>query len=156
MLRKRSVMKAKDLMSRKVVTVGPDATVAEVAKLFVERRITGVPVVEDGKLLGVVSQTDLARRERASIQAQRTAHSFYRRADDDADHTAVLADVPHFNHVIDIMTPAVLSADEETPARDLAQMMLRKRIHRLLITRKGKLCGIVTSMDVLRAFVKVS
>ena len=150
-------MRAKDLMSRKVVTVRPDATVAEVARLFVERRITGVPVVEDGKLLGVVSQTDLARRERASIQVQRKAHAFYRSMDEEgAGRAEVLPDVPHFNHVIDIMTPAVLSADEDTPARELAEMMLRKRIHRLLITRKGKLCGIVTSMDVLRAFVKLS
>ena len=147
-------MLAKQIMRKKLITIRPDATVAQVAKLFVERHITGAPVVDvGGKLLGVVSQTDLARRERASAQAEREAHAFYRRAEDHEADMVVMPVVPHFNHVIDIMTPAVLSADEATPAIDLAKTMLRRRIHRILITRRGRLCGIVTSMDLLRVFI---
>lgn len=142
-------------MRRKVITVHPDMTIAELGKLFVDHRITGAPVVEDGKLLGVVSETDLARREKAGAQAEKKAHSFYRRAEEDGAQTVVIEETPAFNHVVDIMTPAVLSADENTPVRELASTMLRKHIHRILITRKGKLCGIVTSMDLLRAFVQL-
>ena len=150
-------MLAKQIMRRKVITVRPDDTVADMARLFLDRHITGAPVVgEGGQLLGVVSQTDLARRERASARAEREAHAYYRRTEDHDAAMSVLPAAPHFNHVIDIMTPAVLSADEATPALDLAKTMLRRRIHRILITRKGKLCGIVTSMDLLRAFVASS
>ncbi|HAZ08020.1 MAG TPA: hypothetical protein DCZ01_05730 [Elusimicrobia bacterium] len=146
-------MLAKEIMSRKVITVGPEMTIQALARLFTDRRITGAPVVEGGKILGVVSLTDMARRDRGSAPRGRKAHSFYRKASEEegGEKTSVIPEIPKFNHVIDIMTPAVLSADENAPVKDLAQMLLKQRIHRLLITRKGKLCGIVTSMDLLRA-----
>ena len=59
-------MNAQDVMTRDVVTVGPATPVAEAARLMVDRRISGLPVVtEEGRLLGIVSETDLVLRQKA-------------------------------------------------------------------------------------------
>ncbi|HVE12370.1 MAG TPA: CBS domain-containing protein, partial [Elusimicrobiota bacterium] len=62
---------------------------------------------------------------------------------------------PDMTRVLDIMTPAVISFEETTSIRDLAKEMLKKRIHRVPITRRGQLCGIVTSIDLLRALLEL-
>jgi CBS domain-containing protein len=55
-------MRARDVMTTDVVTVGPDATVSEIAALLIQRRISAVPVLDGGKLIGIVSEGDLMRR----------------------------------------------------------------------------------------------
>ncbi len=143
-------MKAKDIMRKTVVTVSPLATVKELADLLTKYKITGVPVVDShGGLMGVVSQTDIVRKEA-------------RRGEDSLDFYRDV--MPLFGSpsreqeeatVFDLMTPAVLSADEETPVGDLARQMLARRIHRLPITKEKRLVGIVSTMDILRAFVEM-
>lgn len=118
-------MLARDIMHRKVKTLTPETSIREAAKLFSDRRITGAPVVSrEGHLVGVVSQTDLVRREGARDRVEQ------------------------------IMTPWAVSFEEETPVLELARQMLRKRIHRVVITRDGKLSGIVTTMDLLKALME--
>lgn len=118
-------MLARDIMHRKVKTLTPETSIREAAKLFSDRRITGAPVVSrEGHLVGVVSQTDLVRREGARARVEQ------------------------------IMTPWAVSFEEETPVLELARQMLRKRIHRVVITRDGKLSGIVTTMDLLKALME--
>ncbi|HVC09959.1 MAG TPA: CBS domain-containing protein [Elusimicrobiota bacterium] len=141
------MVRAKDIMSRRVVAATPEMTVGEVADLLVRRRITGVPVVDKRRRpVGVISQTDLVRRSRAPQEEKIPA--FYRQDDRLIVAPAVESegDVPAGQ----IMTPAVLSADEKTPTAKLARFMLKWRIHRVLITAAGRLTGIVTSMDLLR------
>ena len=55
-------MKASEIMTRGVIAVTPDTPVRDVAKLMVDQRISGVPVIDDGKLVGIVSENDLVRR----------------------------------------------------------------------------------------------
>lgn len=138
-------MRAKDIMQTRVVTLGPDMLLRDVGRMLERERISGAPVVgERRELLGVLSQTDLLRRYHA-----RPAEipAFYR----DGERVAVAryVDSPGETRVAEAMTPAVLSAEEDTPVRDLARFMLAKRIHRVVIVRNGKLRGIVTSMDLL-------
>ena len=65
-------MKARDVMVSPVITVRPSASVKEVAKIFLERRISAVPVVDDqGKIVGIVSEGDLLHRSEADTQRQR-------------------------------------------------------------------------------------
>lgn len=149
-------MVAMDFMSKDVVTVSPEMTLRELAKLFIDRKISGAPVVDShGKLLGVISQTDIVRRDReAPTEVEVPA---YHQEGDRAFYTSgYQIEDPDFTKVADVMTPTVLSADEKTPIEDVAQFMLRKRIHRVVITRHGRLAGIVTSMDMLRAAVEMA
>lgn len=146
-------MKAKDIMRRKVVTVSGEMTLRELAKLFVEKRISGAPVVDGRqKLIGVVSQTDLVRYERETGVA-RAVPAYYRDHEEWVLARGLQLEDPDFSRVEDIMTPAVLTADEMTPVTELAKTMLRRRIHRLVITRDGRLKGIVTTTDMLRALL---
>ncbi len=143
-------MKAKDIMRKNVVTISPLATVKELADLLTKHRITGVPVVDShGGLMGVVSQTDIVRKE---TRREEETLDFYR------DVMPLLESVsrrPEEATVFDLMTPAVLSADEETPVGDLARQMLARKIHRLPVTREKRLVGIVSTVDILRAFVEM-
>lgn len=147
-------MLAKDIMRKRVITVAPEMTLRELAKLFMDKQITGAPVVDErGKLLGVVSQTDIVRKDREKLP-EADIPGYYQHPGDKALYqSGFQIEDPDFTRVSDVMTPAVLSAEEDVPVEQLAQVMLRKHIHRLVITRSGKLCGIVTTTDMLRALL---
>ena len=71
-------MKAKDVMTTEVLTVTPDTTVEEIAKLMLEHRISGVPVAdEQGAVLGIVSEGDLIRRPEIGTDQARRATSWF-------------------------------------------------------------------------------
>lgn len=150
-------MLAKHIMRRKVITVDPRMTVREVARLFADRKISGAPVVDSkGALVGVVSQTDLLRTGRESGE-KTTLSGFYHEDDAPGLHSRGFhVEDPDMTRVETVMTPAVLSADEGAPVQKIARLMLRRHVHRLVITRAGKLAGIVTSMDMLRALLSLS
>lgn len=147
-------MQARDIMRKRVVTVTPNMTLREVAKLFSDRHISGAPVVEPGGgLVGVVSRTDLVQQER---DCSAVAPAYQREAEETARSRGLHFEDPDYTRVKQIMTPWVISFEQDTPIPELARQMLAKRIHRVMITRDGKLCGIVTSTDILRALVKIS
>jgi CBS domain-containing protein len=149
-------MKAEDIMRKDVVTVRENLTLKELASVLLEHRITGAPVVDkNGKLVGVVSQTDLVRRDREDSQTHE-APMYHQDLDRWLGRHGFQVEAPDYARVSDVMTPAVLAAECDTPIEELARCMTLKRIHRLVITRRGKLAGIVTSMDIMRAFVTLS
>lgn len=145
-------MKAADIMREDVITVDENLTIKELAGLLIERGISGAPVVDKrGKLVGVVSQTDLVRRDRETSQ-DHEAPAYNQDLDRWLGRHGLQVEAPDYARVRDVMTPVVLAADCSTSVEELARCMTLKRIHRLIITRRGKLAGIVTSMDILRAF----
>jgi len=144
---------AGDIMQRDVVTLGETWDVREALALLTERRISGAPVIDgDGDLVGVLSLTDLARLHDASpAKARRDESDFYRTTSPaDAPPEPPAADRLSGITVRDAMTPIVIDADARTPIEKLAGIMIDLRVHRVIITREGKLAGIVTSMDLLR------
>lgn len=144
-------MLAKDIMRRKLVTVGGWLTLPELAKVLEEHAITGAPVVdESGQVLGVVSQTDLVRSRAESSPG---IPLYHRELDEPITSLGVHFEMVDQSRVDEIMTPGAISFDEETPVTALAAAMLERRIHRVLITSAGRLAGIVTTMDLLRALV---
>jgi CBS domain-containing protein len=133
---KKPTMTAKDLMTRHVATLSPLTTVGEAARLLTEQRITGAPVVDaKGNLLGIVSQTDLVRHQGAGAEPWPGEPS----------------KDPALTPVLSLMTGSVVTCEEDTPLDEVARVMLDRRIHRVLVTREGRVCGILTAMDLLRA-----
>jgi CBS domain-containing protein len=147
-------MLAKDIMRKKIITVGGWLTLPELAKIFEEHAITGAPVVdESGLVLGVVSQTDLVRSRR---EASDGVPLYHRELDAPLATLGLHFEEVEQSRVAQIMTPGAISFDQETPVEKLAAAMLERHIHRVLITRADRLAGIVTTMDLLRALVVIA
>ena len=144
-------MLAKDVMRKKIITVGGWLTLPELAKVFEEHAITGAPVVDaNGLVVGVVSQTDLVRSRR---EASDGVPLYHRELDEPLAPLGLHFEEVDQSRVEQIMTPGAISFDAETPVERLAGAMLERHIHRVLITRGERLVGIVTTMDLLRALV---
>ncbi|MDP6704965.1 MAG: CBS domain-containing protein [Alphaproteobacteria bacterium] len=142
-------MEAQDIMTRNVVTVGPDATVREIAQLLVDKHVSAAPVVEaDGTLLGIVSEGDLVRRP--EIAGERRPSWWLAMISDPGDRAADYVKT-HAQHAAEIMTKNVATVNEDTSVAEIAQLLESRRIKRVPVLSDGKLVGIVARADLLRA-----
>jgi len=144
---------AREIMSAPVLTVRPDTPIREIAGLMLRSEVTGLPVVDDEmRVLGIVTEDDLLQREGAplaprSVISPRVRPLWLERVLE--QYQAAEAATAQ-----QLMTAYVETAAEDTPARDLARLMLSRKINRVLILRDGRLVGIVTRADVLKVFVR--
>jgi CBS domain-containing protein len=150
---KERAMKAADVMTRDVVTVSPEMPVPELVKLLLSRHISGVPVVDkDGALVGIVTEGDLVRRAELGTEHKRGGWlSFF-------TGTAILAQEyvrSHGTKVSDVMTPGVVAVGPETPLSDIADLMEQRRIRRLPVVQDGRVVGIISRANLLRAFASL-
>lgn len=125
---------ARQIMSPDVVTLPPSASLRAAAAALAGNHITGAAVVtETGKLIGVLSESDLVEH--------------------DAQPRAKLPGLPEQDNstVADVFSPYLVTAGPNTPVEDLAAMMVKHRVHRLFIVEDERLMGVVSSMDVMRA-----
>ena len=142
-------MKARDVMVSPVITVRPSASVKEVAKIFLERRISAVPVVDDqGKIVGIVSEGDLLHRSEADTQRQRPWWLLALTRDD-----ALAADYvkAHARKVSDVMATEVITAGPDTPLHEIASTLEKYAIKRVPIVKDGQLVGIVSRANLIQA-----
>jgi CBS domain-containing protein len=146
---------AKDVMTRRVLTIQGDALVSELVSLLSEHMITGAPVVDSaGKLVGVVSTTDVARQSAKRSIKRDHPPDFYLHGweliDDDVRSFSVEEESDQ--KVQDIMTPVIFSVSENATVSEMADTMVGGRIHRLIVTDGEAVVGIVTTLDLLKAF----
>ncbi|HXP04709.1 MAG TPA: CBS domain-containing protein [Stellaceae bacterium] len=145
-------MRAMDVMTTDVITVDPNTTVQDLAKLLAERGISGAPVVDSGgALVGVVSEGDLLHRAEIG-----TAHRHReRRRSWWLDHFA--SDLArdyvksHGRTVRDLMTHDVVTVTEDTELADVAALLEARRIKRVPVVRDGKVVGIISRANIVRA-----
>lgn len=150
-------LKAGDIMNPDVITVEEDLPLQELAAFFIKHQISGAPVVDpEGKLLGVVSLMDLARsrEERARLVREGPEkQEYFRGWEDRLDEDMVdgfHVEVNEGRTVRDIMNPVVYKVWKDTPIREMAELMIKGRIHRLLVMNEERVVGIVTTMDMLK------
>ncbi|MBO0737581.1 MAG: CBS domain-containing protein [Alphaproteobacteria bacterium] len=145
-------MRAVDVMTTDVITVDPDTTVQALAALLAERGISGTPVVEaGGRLVGIVSEGDLLHR--AEIGTARR-HRERRRSwwlDHYASDLAREYIKSHGRTVKDIMTRDVVSVTEDIDLGEVAALLEAKRIKRVPVVRDGKVIGIISRANLVRA-----
>ena len=150
-----NTMRAKDVMSKKVVAVERWLILPEVAKIFEEKAISGAPVVDEaGNILGVVSQTDLVRARRLAPGG--APPLYHRELDGEERSFGFHLEELDKTRVEEIMTPGAISLDHETPVEKVAKVMIESRIHRVLITKGDRLAGIVTTMDLMKALITIA
>jgi CBS domain-containing protein len=139
-------------MTTDVITADPDTTVQDFAKLLAERGISGAPVVDgSGRLIGIVSEGDLLHR--AEIGTARR-HRERRRSwwlDHFASELARDYIKSHGRTVKDIMTRDVVTVADDTDLGEVAALLEAKRIKRVPVTRDGKLVGIISRANLVRA-----
>ena len=146
-------MKASDIMVSPVITVGPDATVQDVADILVRNRISAVPVLsQQGKILGIVSEGDLIRRVESGTQPHRSwwlellTTKFTLRDEYVKSHS---------RKVTDVMTSDVLTVSPDTRLGDIASMLEKNGIKRVPVVTDGKLVGIVSRANLVQAIATI-
>jgi CBS-domain-containing membrane protein len=149
------MLTARDIMTREVVSIRPEASVEELAKLLEEHRISGVPVLDKtGGLVGVVTQSDLVQRSR-DLELPPALNIL--------DFHLFLEMPSHFkkrlekllgNKVKDVMTADPLSIAPDTPVNEIAGLMTAQGVHTLPVLAEGKLVGIVGKLDLIRGLAR--
>ena len=146
---------AKSVMTKDLVTVSPETTVAESARRMLTHHVSAVPVVDtNNQPLGLVSEGDVMRHFSAQFQSKR-AQWLRMLAEGEKLAPEFLAEIRLNQHqVLEIMHTAIISANEEASLAELADLMLKHGIKRVPILRDGVLVGMVSRADVVRAVVE--
>ena len=121
-------MQAKDIMTKEVITVTSSAIIKDVIKLCIENKISGVIVVENDEVLGVVTEKDLL-----------VAHDF-------------LQDISQ--PIKDFISKNIIGIDEDTSVEEISRMLVQRNIKRVPVVKNNKLLGIVSRRDVLRCIIE--
>jgi len=147
---------AKDIMNEDVLAVGMDWSIDQLADYLIDNSISGAPVISDeGKLIGVVSLTDIVRYKSipATDALPEIPHEFYihspSRQYSQAEVESLRIDAESLITVREIMTPMTFNVSEDTIIQQVADAMIRGRIHRVFVTRNEMLSGIITTMDIM-------
>jgi CBS-domain-containing membrane protein len=147
-------MHAADVMTTKVLSAGPDTSVADAARLMVSNNISGLPVIDGaGRLVGIVTEGDFLRRAETGTERHRTRWLEFLlgpgRLADEYVRT-------HAQRVEEVMTRDVATVTEDASLDEIVRLMERRRIKRVPIIRDGKLVGIVSRANLLRALASVA
>ena len=142
-------MRVEQIMSSEVVGVTPTTSLKDVARLLLERGISGVPVLGDnGKVLGIVSAGDILVKTSAEL-GNRERPSNWLFGDDDREALKRGAQT-----AADAMSRPAITVDPRCTVAEAARMMVKRSVNRLPVIDEGKLVGIVTRNDVVRAFAR--
>ncbi|MEP9321636.1 CBS domain-containing protein [Paraburkholderia phymatum] len=149
-------MRALDIMTTSVVTATPDMSIHDAARLFVDNRISGMPVVDgEGQVVGIVSQGDLLHRVENG-----TGHGKRRWWLDfllSSPREQAARYVKEHAHVVgDVMCDRVISITEDMPLDRIADLMERRHLKRVPVLKDGKLVGIVSRSNLIRALASVA
>jgi CBS domain-containing protein len=139
-------MKVRELMTENVVSVRPDASLREAAALLIEHRITGLPVVDAGGVVGVLSETDIVAKAIGAVD--RGGPLLWLFGPDPGDDRVAAQTVG------DAMSSPATTINPARPVHEAARKMISEGVNRLPVVDKGKLVGILTRADIVRAFAR--
>jgi CBS domain-containing protein len=146
-------MRAHDVMTSNVVTVGENASVQDVALVLLQNQISAVPVIDRmGNMVGIVSEGDLMRRPESETEKRRSPWLELL-----SSKQALAAEFVkmHSRRVTDVMTRGVITATPDTPVAEIASLLEKNGIKRVPILRGGKLAGIVSRANLLHGLASL-
>jgi CBS domain-containing protein len=147
-------MQAQDIMTKPVISIGPDDTVARAIRVMLQNHISGLPVVDSaGQLVGVVTEGDFLRRVETGTQRKRPRWLEFLTGSGQLASEYVRT---HARRVSDVMTPDPVAAAEDTPLEDVVWLMEKRRIKRVPIVNDGKVVGIVSRANLLHALASLA
>ncbi|EDM47108.1 CBS domain-containing protein [Marinobacter algicola] len=144
---------AYEIMTPSIKAVPQSWTMDRLARFLTDNEITGSPVTDEtGEIVGIATLKDITEFRWNASRSESDA-----RMTPEEEQEARRLRMAIFEEmgkvpveVRDIMTPIVLSVDEQTPVRDIADIMMREHLHRIFITKDDKITGIVTTYDMLK------
>jgi CBS domain-containing protein len=147
-------MKAADIMTRRVVSVGTEASVLEAIRLMLQHKISGLPVVDgEGLIVGIVTEGDFLRRAETGTERKRSRWLEFLmgpgRLAADYVHT-------HGRKVCEVMTPNPVTIDEDTPLAEVVRILEERRIKRVPVVRGRRVVGIISRANLLHALASVA
>jgi predicted transcriptional regulator len=146
---------AKHVMNPNVLVAESDWSVSRLADFFMENCISGAPVQSStGKPIGVVSLTDIVHHETQPEKDRDWPHDYYLHALERQyareEAACFQIETESLTTVRDIMTPDIFQVSENTPVQQVAHMMIKNRIHRVIVLRDKKVVGIISTPDILK------
>ena len=147
-------MKAQDVMTRDVITIDPDSTVLQAARLMLQHHVSGLPVVDGNRnLVGVLSEGDFLRRRETKTERRRSRWLEFLMG---PGRMAAEYSHSHGSKVSEVMSTDVQSVEQDTALEDIVELMERKRIKRVPVLCGGQLVGIVTRSNLMHAMVSLA
>jgi CBS-domain-containing membrane protein len=138
-----------DYMTRKVITIAPDTAISEAAKLMLEHKVSGLPVVDGrGHIVGIVSERDLLRR-RADEKREQRPH-WLQLLNETAGSTGEVAQFQS-RKVNEVMTPDPATVAASASLKEASRLIEQHGFKRLPVVENGKLVGIIARADLVRA-----
>jgi len=142
-------MKVKDAMTASVKTITPEASLKDAAGTFAEHRIGGSPVVDrEGRILGVLTDTDILLKERAELPSRGLRSLLH------PHEASALASKVEARTVEEAMSVPAITAEPTWPVSEAAEVMLEHGVNRLPVVEDGRLVGIITRHDLVRLFAR--
>jgi CBS domain-containing protein len=139
-------VKVAEAMTRDIVTVSPQTPLKEAAELLARHRISGLPVVDESSVVGVLSEADIVARSTGSRESRSLIREFLSTRDPGPEMGAASAGEA-------MTSPAITIAPERLVA-EAARVMVERGVNRLPVVDGSQLVGIVTRADLVRAFVR--
>lgn len=141
-------MKAGEIMTREVVSVSPDTPVTDVARLMIDHGISGVPVIDRGKIVGIVTENDLLRRVELGSQRTRPRWLEFLTSSD----TLVAEYIKSRGRTArDVMTPNVITVPPDTAVAAIADILESRHIKRVPVVDGDKMVGIISRANLVQA-----
>jgi CBS domain-containing protein len=143
-------VRARDIMTQNVITVQRDTPVQDIIQTLLDNRISGVPVVESKKVVGIISEGDLILRERARRPRSGMAYLAKQLFE---DHTKLAEEFRKAHGMIaeEVMSTRIITCPPSMPVEEIANLMAEHHVKRLPVVEDGQLVGLVSRADVLRA-----
>jgi CBS domain-containing protein len=142
-------MKARDVMTRNVVSITPDSSIADMAKRMQQHRISGLPVINaGGALVGMVTEGDCLRRMETGTEKKRSGWRSFLTS---PETLAVEYIRTHGRKVADVMTPDPITIGEDTNLDEVIHLMEKHQIKRLPVMKDGAVIGIVSRANLIQA-----
>jgi CBS domain-containing protein len=146
-------MNARDIMSSPVISVGPQTPVLQIAALLREQRIGGVPVLDENELVGIVTEKDLLHRREIGTEHRSQTQAWWRRVvGPDLEPERYVKS--HGRCAEHVMTRIVVVVEPDTSLRTIMALFDRNRIGRVPVLVNGRIVGIVTSADLVKALAE--
>lgn len=145
------MVKARDIMTRKVISVSPETEVTKATKIMLDNSINGMPVVDsEGRLVGIICQSDLiAQQKQLPLPSVFTLLDgvipLFSQKNLESEAQKIMATT-----VSKAMTPDPITISPESSLEEIAKLMVDKKLHTLPVIKQGKLIGIIGKEDVLR------